>query len=462
MGTADTRRRGARALLPLSLGIAALLAFGPVAAGAATVSAAWSAKIGSAGVNGTATISAFTTGTGTMALKVARMKASTLLPVVLHKGTCSSVGAVLLTLPSIKTTSSGAASRTSGLAAAQVTKITVAAPAGKIAVRIGTGTARKCGLFAPLAIPPYVAASIAVGRGPLGVAVSPSGVWVTNFVDRSLSRIDPATNSVLQTIKVGSATLEGSVLVGMAPEAIAYGEGSLWVTLFGFRFDEAAVPPIQVTAGSVLRVDPATGNVQATIPVGRGPLDIEVGAGAVWVALPGDGTIVRVDPATNATVATIPVPAPTGVAVGLGAVWVACDCGSVSRIDPATNTVIATINAQITGAGVTTGAGSVWASHPGHEGQADGSVSRIDPATNAVVANVVVGEDPEAIAFGGGSVWVGLYGAPTVVQIGGPGYSVTKKIAVSASVYAIAATDHSVWTVLQAADGAGKVTRINY
>ncbi len=103
-GTADTRRRGGRVLLPLALGIAALLALGPVAAGGATVSAAWSATIGSAGVNGKAAISAYTTGTGAITLKLAKLKASTLHPVVLHKGTCSSVGAVLLTLPSIKTT----------------------------------------------------------------------------------------------------------------------------------------------------------------------------------------------------------------------------------------------------------------------------------------------------------------------------------------------------------------------
>ena len=80
---------------------------GPVAAGAATVSAAWSAKIGSAGVNGKAAISAYTSGSGAISLKLAKLKASTLHPVVLHKGTCSSVGAVLLKLPSIKTSGPG-------------------------------------------------------------------------------------------------------------------------------------------------------------------------------------------------------------------------------------------------------------------------------------------------------------------------------------------------------------------
>ena len=68
------------------------------------------AKIGSAGVNGKATISAYTTGTGVITLKLAKLRASTLLPVVLHKGTCSSVGTVLLKLPSIKTTRTGTAS----------------------------------------------------------------------------------------------------------------------------------------------------------------------------------------------------------------------------------------------------------------------------------------------------------------------------------------------------------------
>ena len=156
MGTADTRRRGVRVILPLALGIAAVLALGPVAAGAATVSAAWSAKIGSAGVNGKAAISAYTTGTGAITLKLARLRASTLHPVVLHKGTCRSVGAVLLKLPSIRTTRSGSAARTSSLTAGQVSTITAATAAGTIAIRIGTGSARKCGLFSQLAVAPVV------------------------------------------------------------------------------------------------------------------------------------------------------------------------------------------------------------------------------------------------------------------------------------------------------------------
>jgi YVTN family beta-propeller protein len=443
----------------LSLAVSLALALAPVSAQAATLSGAWKAKIGSAGANGTATIQVFTTGTGTIALKIAKMKPSTSLAVVLNKGTCGSVGAVLLTLPSIKTTRTGAASRTTNLTTAQVTKINAAAKAGKIVIRIGTGTARKCGLFAAQTIPAYVAATVNVGDSPTGIAIAPSGVWVTNWADSTLSRIDPATNSVLQTIDVGTAALVGSAFEATIPQAIAYGEGSLWVALEGVRIDLNAQPPIQAIAGAVVRLDPTTGAVQASIPIGRGPLDIEVADGAVWVPLTDDGTVARIDAATNMSAATIPVPAPMAIAVGLGAVWVASRSGSVSRIDPATNTIVATISAQTTGAGIAIGSGSVWATHPGHQNQADGSVSRIDPATNTVVANVVVGEFADSVAVAGGSVWVGLYGAPTVVQIAGPTYATAKKIAVVASVYAIAATSHAVWAVHDVAD---KVTRINF
>jgi YVTN family beta-propeller protein len=37
--------------------------------------------------------------------------------------------------------------------------------------------------------------------------------------------------------------------------------------------------------GTISRIDPASGNVIATIEVGRRPKDIAVGEGAVWVTV---------------------------------------------------------------------------------------------------------------------------------------------------------------------------------
>ena len=175
MGTADTRRRGVRVLLPLALGIAAVLALVPAAASGATVSAAWSAKIGSAGVNGKATISAYTSGQWHDQPRSSRSSSSAPLSTrwSSSKGTCSSVGAVLLKLPSIKTSRTGTAARTNSLTAGQVSTITAATTAGTIAIRIGTGSARKCGAFSQLAITPVVTARITVGWVPIRSRPSP-------------------------------------------------------------------------------------------------------------------------------------------------------------------------------------------------------------------------------------------------------------------------------------------------
>ncbi len=456
------RRRPVGAALSITLALVGSLALAPIVSSHALTNA-WQAKIGSAGVNGTAKVQVFDTGIGTLTLKLAKLKASTSVPVVLHKGTCSSVGAVLLKLASIKTSSSGAAARTSNLSTSQVTLIKAATKGtARIAIRVASSTTGgvKCGLFAVLAVPPpltpTVAATITVGGSPSGVTVDPSGVWVTNWFDNTLSRIDPATNTVLNVVPL-------DITGNAGPERIAGGAGSIWVTISAF--DDAGENELP---GSVKRIDPVSGKTLATIPVGKGPFDIGVTAGAVWVPNQGDGTLTRIDPATNQVVATIPVSYATAVAVGLGAVWVVSYDGRVTRIDPATNQVVATIYTQTTGAQVVTGGGAVWVTNFGDPKGTDGSVSRIDPATNTVVANIPLGADPEAIAFAGGSVWVGLAGEPTVVRVSATTNAVLNRITVSAKVWEIAATDHAVWAVhnLPLAGAStppnGSVTRINF
>jgi putative multiple sugar transport system substrate-binding protein len=141
----------------LSLSLAVILVMTVVApAGAVTVGAAWRAKIGSAGANGTATIQAYTTGSGSLALKLAKLKAATYLPVTISKGTCTSVGSTLVTFPAVRTTGSGAAARTSSLTVAQVAKLKAATTGtGKIAIRVGRSTTGgvKCGVFTLLYVP---------------------------------------------------------------------------------------------------------------------------------------------------------------------------------------------------------------------------------------------------------------------------------------------------------------------
>jgi YVTN family beta-propeller protein len=411
-----------------------LFALAPTA-DAATLTNAWQAKIGTAGANGVATINAYTTGAGSIVLKLARLRASTTYTVVLAKGTCSKVGPVVVKLASVKTRSTGAAARTTNLTASQVNAIRSATRgSGKIAIRLTSGSSVRCGQFAALGIPPYVAAKVTVGRSPSGVAVDPAGVWVTNWWDNTLSRINPATNTVLAVLPIDFTATQG-------PEAIGIGAGSLWVTATEADESGNSVP------GVVKRIDSITGATLATIPIGRSAFDIDVSAGAVWVANHDSGSVMRIDPATNQVTATIPIPVASGVTVGLGAVWVVGSDGTVTRIDPATNQIVTTIATQTTGAYVATGNGAVWVTHPGDAGQANGSLSRIDPATHQVVANVPLGSNPQELAVSGANVWVGMLGEPTVVRVSATANAVLNRVAVSSPVYALTAGTDVVWAV---------------
>lgn len=450
--------------LAVALALAAMmtvLTIGPVSA--ATVTNTWNAKVGSAGVNGTARIQLFATGTGALALKLVKLKVSSTLPVVIAKGTCKAAGATVATLPSIRTTSAGAIAKTVSLTAAQV-KLIQAATKGTdgILIRVGSGTSRKCGAFALAAPPvaePTVVATIPVGVGPTDVAIDATGVWVTNWWDNTLSQIDPVANTVLSVNSYGLAT-------NAAPEALTTGFGSLWMSVG--TYDDAGMPMLP---GVVIRVDPLTGSAVGTpIPVGRTPLAIAASAEAIWVSNTLDGTVSRIDPLTNLVSSTIPVgDSPLGIAVGFGSVWVAnTSDGKVARIDPLTNQVTATVQTQQGAFDLAVGAGAVWVTYCGC-GQANGVVSRIDPSTNSVVAAVPVGTEAGFLAFGGGYVWVAVDADMTVVQIDPATNVVKKTIPVGSTSWGIAASDHSVWVVHYTAAGAawtallpGTVTRISF
>src|SRR6185436_2519594 len=92
------------------------------------------------------------------------------------------------------------------------------------------------------------------------------------------------------------------------------------------------------------QLDPE-GGAARTIAAGGVPTGLEVGVDAVWVAAGLADTVTRIDPSNGAVTHEIDVPGgPSGIAIGGGAVWVAnVVSGTVARIDPTSNTVTNTI-----------------------------------------------------------------------------------------------------------------------
>jgi YVTN family beta-propeller protein len=105
--------------------------------------------------------------------------------------------------------------------------------------------------------------------------------------------------------------------------------------------------------------------VVATVHV-SGANGIASGEGAIWTLNSGDGSVSRIDARTNMVVARIPIGAmgSSGMAVGLGSVWVSGDTLPLAQIDPHTNKVVAQYTTDFRANTVAVGLGSVWLPSP--------------------------------------------------------------------------------------------------
>jgi class 3 adenylate cyclase/ABC-type oligopeptide transport system substrate-binding subunit len=235
------------------------------------------------------------------------------------------------------------------------------------------------------------AGTISPGISVDGLAAGPSGVWVADSARAVARVIDPAFHSVARSLPIGA---EGSGFATQAVRPVAVTADAVWIT-YGYA--------------EIARLDPDTRRVVATIPVGNAPSGLAVGAGAVWVSDSTDGTVTRIDSRTNESVETIAVgESASGIAVGAGGVWVAVPLEDrVKRIDPASNAVTDTVRIAGGPAGIAVGAGAVWVTN-----RRGGTVARIDPDAARVTRTVRLGHSPQGIAVVNGAVWVALQASP--------------------------------------------------
>jgi YVTN family beta-propeller protein len=266
-----------------------------------------------------------------------------------------------------------------------------------------------------------VGAPVTLGS-PDGLAYGDGTVWAVSSTTDTLSRINSATQAVVQQIPVGSA-----------PTAVTVTSGAnVWVANSG--------------GGTVSRINAAAGAVVQQIPVGNVPVAIASGPSGVWVANQGDNTVTRIDPGTGAVTRTVPVGlAPDGIAVGPDAVWVANGGdGTVSRIDPATGTVSGPVYVGAGPAGIAVTPAAVWVAN-----SLDLTVSKLDPATGRVAATIGVGDGPHAIAAGPGGVWVSDEFDATLARIDPATGQVVSKTFLGSSPRGLAIAGSGVWVAAQ-------------
>jgi DNA-binding beta-propeller fold protein YncE len=260
---------------------------------------------------------------------------------------------------------------------------------------------------------PRVVATLHVGVTP-GVPVLGGGfVWVPNSADGTVSKIDPRSDRVVDTIRVGDpARLRkrgctppnvhdvpvGSFLVRLCdiPSALAFGAGSLWAA----RGD----------GPDIVRIDPRSDHVLATIPLAGQPFGLAFGPSGLWVTDWLNDSLSRVDPEQNQVVATHAGlgGGAAGLLVTSDAVWVSeSQSDLLLRVDPHSLGVVARIPVGRLPLALADLGGAVWVRN-----EKGSSVDRIDPAQNAVVTSIPVGfflgrDGQDGIGLTSRGLWVG-------------------------------------------------------
>jgi len=154
-------------------------------------------------------------------------------------------------------------------------------------------------------------------EGPVGIAVAGRTVWVAEG-GHGVARIDAATNRLL-----------GTVRLDVQADRVAADGGTIWV---GGR----STDPSFEAAGAVARIDAATGRVREIVPSGL-PTGLAAGVGAVWITeRDAAGAALECIAPDASPSAMTGLPALGELAVGGGAIWAADRRGSlVYRLKPA-------------------------------------------------------------------------------------------------------------------------------
>ena len=207
---------------------------------------------------------------------------------------------------------------------------------------------------------------------------------------RPLSVWTPRRRRSIASIPAEAANSEGGITTGA---------GAVWFV---------------VKPSKLLRIDPRTNAIVATVELPSDSDNLVFSDGFVWVSSYGHDALLKVDPKTNTVMATIAIgPKPRFLTAGAGSIWTLNQGdGSITRVDMATDKVVASIACGIQGGGgeISYDAGFVWAT------MFDFPLTQIDAKTNKVV-HQWAGQGGDGLRAGLGSVWLSNLRQGTVWRI---------------------------------------------
>jgi DNA-binding SARP family transcriptional activator len=275
---------------------------------------------------------------------------------------------------------------------------------------------------------------------PIAALGTGDTIWIANSTDRTLTRVDDRTMSVVSTIGLPSQ-----------PTALAFGAGRIWIASLD-------------TQHSLTAVDPRSGDVLFSIPlrqpglgrfgVGRwtGASDVTFAFGSVWTTV-GVSGLLRLSPRGKVLHSFVVGPEPLAVTAGRSAVWAALiGPAQLREVDPFSNSVGGVIQVGNMQDGsesrlalhctIAAAGNSIWA--PAYFAP---GVWHIDALHHRVVGVVQTGGSPCTVAIGLGKVWVANPNAEELDEIDPATEAIVRRIAVAAPPSSVAVGQRHVWVV---------------
>lgn len=284
---------------------------------------------------------------------------------------------------------------------------------------------------------------------PSSVAVGEGAVWVTDFWNSTVTRVDPITAQVIATIPLrlpepirSQCNPDGSSCAGanydFLPLDLAAGEGAVWAA---------------TDRGYVARIDPNTNRVSTYVPVEdvNGPCPQNPTPADLHCGPLGVGSIIAGD----------------------GAVWATVDLAGVARIDPVTGAVrlIAIPGKDITvpgkegwrfaaGDSLALSGNSLsvigeWAKPtvttpgvPDYMLTGENAVAAIEADTGKVGSITPVPPDTSVMASAGGTLWLSGQNASTVYRLDSQTKTVVGKVDVHGKGTLAGAAGHALWVAM--------------
>jgi YVTN family beta-propeller protein len=257
------------------------------------------------------------------------------------------------------------------------------------------------------------------------VATGLGSVWVTATVadKRAVVRISPASTKVLEEVALEPLRV-------VVPVDLAVGAGAVWV------LGGAAVYRLDGTSGRLTKIPIRDANVARP--------GIAAGEEGVWVSNPATGAVDRIHPPSRPSDRTITLGRSVGrLSLAGGSIWVTNDHeGLLTRIDPEQRRVTRIYHLPGASGAAAVGAAAVWVVD-----SATGMLAKVDPESGRVTA-VDVGHRATWVSVGHGSVWVVNGGDGIVSRVDPVTLRVTATIPVGSRPYALAVDAAAVWVTV--------------